>query len=327
MQLKVGVIGLGIGMRHLEEYAAVPEVEITAAADMNPERLKAASEKYRAKPYTSAEEMFKSEKLDAVSICTPPRSHLQLTQMAAERKVHVMCEKPMSTSVNDAKKMVDTCGKHRVKLMIGFKKRLAPAYAFLKKKCDEDLGRPVWALVKFALGRVDMDWFWDEQDGCGPITENTVHVIDLLRYFMGDVKRVHAEGGNYFMRHRSPQIDTGIFTLSFKEGGMAGVGAGYGSEWAFAKEEVSFTTAKAVCEVKGNFDQPGNLQYIYRSQPDKVYTENFAKPDGFKEEIAHFIDCVINDKKPLASGEDGVESVKICLAVKRSIRENKIITL
>jgi predicted dehydrogenase len=116
--------------------------------------------------------------------------------------------------------------------------------------------------------------------------------------------------------------DAAAATLRFASGGVAALGIGYGCEWPMAKEEVLLATPKMVFELQGGFDRADQLRYVYRDNPAEVHTRNDEQPylGGFPEEIAHFVDCVANDHEPRADGVAGRESVRICLAIKESIR-------
>lgn len=312
---------------HLRYYQQIPDVEIVGAVDTNVEVLKQVSNDFNIKTFVSVDELLKETRPDGVSICTPPASHLALTEIFAKNRVHILCEKPMAPSEQHCKKMIEVCEKNKVFLMIGFKKRFSPTYRFLKEKFESEFGMPKWVFARFALGRVEKAWFWKEDDGGGPIRENTVHMIDLLCFFLGRVKTVYAEGGNLFMPAFSPQIDTAIFTMRFQNDSIAGIGAGYASEWGFAKEQVTFVTDKAVCEVSGPFDRPRTIQYIYRDKPTQVLEKYFEQPDGFLEEITHFVDCIKNNKRPAVGGEEGLYSLKVCEAVKKSVIKKRPVSL
>ncbi|MCM8758217.1 MAG: Gfo/Idh/MocA family oxidoreductase [Candidatus Omnitrophica bacterium] len=326
MKIKIAVVGLGIGKMHIKYYKQIPDVEIVGAVDTNPEVLKQVSNEFNIRSFPSVDDLLSETRPDGVSICTPPGSHLALTRIFAKHGIHILCEKPMAPKISDCRKMIDICEKNKVYLMIGFKKRFSPTYKFLKEKFEGDFGLPKWTLARFALGRVEKEWFWDENDGGGPIRENTVHMIDLLCFLLGKVKRVYAEGGNLFMPEFSPQIDTAIFTLRFENGSIAGVGAGYASEWRFAKEQLTFATEKVICEVIGSFDNPRNIQYIYRNNPSQVFEKYFEQPDGFFEEIEHFVDCIKNNTRPAVGGEEGLYALKVCEAVKKSVFKRRPIS-
>lgn len=327
MKVKIAVVGLGIGKSHLKYYKQIPDVEIVGAVDTNPEVLGQISNEFNIKTFSSVDDLLKKSKPDGVSLCTPPKSHPALTEIFAKNNVHILCEKPMAPTIEDCERMIDVCEKNKVFLMIGFKKRFSPAYRFLKENFDGEFGIPKWILIRFALGRVEKDWFWNEDDGGGPIRENTVHMIDLLCFFLGKVKTVYAEGGNLFMSEFSPQIDAAIFTMRFKNGTIAGIGAGYASEWGFAKEQATFVSEKVVCEVNGSFDKPRNIQYIYRNNPSQIFEKYFENPDGFFEEIKHFVDCIKNKTNPAVTGEDGLYALKVCEAIKASVIKRKPISI
>ncbi|MCM8768074.1 MAG: Gfo/Idh/MocA family oxidoreductase [Candidatus Omnitrophica bacterium] len=327
MKLKIGVVGLGIGQVHLRYYQKMPEVELAGVVDTNPDILNQVSRDFSVRPFSSVEQFIREAKPDGVSLCTPPASHLPLSRILAKAGIHILCEKPMAPTAADCEKMIEICQRNKVFLMLGFKKRFSPTYQFLKENFAGEFGPAKWLLAKFALGRVTKKWFWEEKDGGGPIMENTVHMVDLLHFLVGKVELVFAVGGNLFMPEFAPQIDTAIFTLRFTSGAIAGVGAGYASEWGFAREELSFATEKVAGQVSDAFDRPEKLEYIFRSKPAEVYQKRFENSDGFEGEIRHFIECVKNGTEPVVNGEHGLAALKLCQAVKKSIRQGKPVLL
>ncbi|MCX8082365.1 MAG: Gfo/Idh/MocA family oxidoreductase [bacterium] len=327
MSVKVAVVGLGIGKVHLEHYSEIKGVEIVGGVDINPDVRKSVEKDYGIKCYNSSEELLRNVIPDGVSICTPPDTHLYLTKICAEKGVHILCEKPMAPSIKDCEKMIEICKKNKVILLIGFKKRFAPAYRFLKEKFEKEFGVPKSAVVKFGLGRVGNGWFWDEKSGGGPVIENAVHMVDLMHFFFGDVESVYGVGGNLFMHQYAPQVDTALFVMRFKNGGVASIGSGYLSEWGFAKEEVMISTEKVVCEVKGPFDSPKYLEYIKRESPSSIHKKTFPDADGFKDEIKHFVDCIKRKQIPAVDSEAGLYALKVCLAIKKSVRSGKVVYL
>lgn len=325
MPLRVAVIGLGIGKSHVELFRETPGAELVAVCDVNQALAHEQAAEAGVRAYESFEKMLDEEKLDAVSLCAPPRLHAPMTEQAAARGLHVLCEKPMAPTVADCQRMMDACGAAGVTLMIALKKRFAPHYGFIKEMCDGEAGQPLWACARFALGRVDKDWFWDDADGGGPLLENSVHMVDILRYLMGDVVRVTAEGGTLFMTDRAPVADAAAVTLRFASGGVAALGLGYGCEWPMAREELLLATPKAVFELQGGFDCADQLRYAWRDKPNDVRTRPTAQPyrGGFPEEIVHFVECCTTGAPPRADGVAGRESVRICLAIKESIRSGQ----
>ena len=318
--LRVGVIGLGIGVAHLKTIQQLDGVVNAALADTVEEVAQKQAEEFGTKAYTDAIEMIEKENLDAVSICTPPKSHLELTQAAAAAGAHVLCEKPMAPSVEDCDGMIDACAKAGVQLMIAQKKRFHPLVQRIKSLSEAELGPVRWAVCKYALGKVGKEWFWQEEDGGGPLLENSIHMIDMLRFLMGDIKRVYAEGGNLFMPEFEPQLDVATYTFRFQNGAMAAVGSGMASEWAFANEQSYFALDKAEIRLHGSFDRPDYWWLGLRDDPGNPQEEHVTDVDCFRLELDHFLNCVRTGERPFITGEDGRGSIAACLAVKESAR-------
>jgi len=320
--MKVAVIGLaGVGRVHVERWQANANANLVSVCDIVPEIADEFAAKYRIKGYTQVEEMFDKEKPEAVSICAPPKTHLQITHMAAERGIHVLCEKPMASAVADCREMIRLCQVNGVVLQIGHKKRFLPALLKLKALTEGELGPIRYLVHRYPHpGMSHRDWFWAEDDGGGPILENAVHAADILGFLMGDVERVYAEGGTFFAPQRKPQIDAAVFTLRFKSGAIGTVAAGMVSMGAFNFEDYYATNENGVAEVSGKFDQADTLRYALRNAPRDIHAETHANFDAFAAEIEHFVGCIQTRSVPRASGEAGMKAVAICRAVKTSAK-------
>lgn len=326
MAIRVGVIGLGVGKVHLQHFQALDDVEIAAVADTDGELARSMGARYGAKPYTDPIDMMACEGLEAVSICTPPKHHAPLSVAATERGLHVLCEKPMAPTLSDCDVMIEAAKKAGVTLMLGFKKRYAPAYAFLKEM-EAGWGPPRIALARFQLGPVDKDWFWDEADGGGPLVENACHCLDVLRYLFGDAQTVYAETTDFFNRRRQVDISEAVFTIRFQSGGTAAVAAGAGGVWGYdASERLSFSYDSHIVEVFGPFDQPATMRLMDRGATD-IALKSWAEPSGFEEQFAAFSECVHGRADPRATGLDGKRALQLSLAVKESGRTRRPVDL
>lgn len=325
--LRAAVVGLGIGRVHVEELKKNPDTDLVAVVDMNMDLCKEVAARHGLAAFASISDLLAKEKLDYISLCTPPSIHAEQVEQCAAAGIHCLVEKPMAASLADCRRMIDATRNAGVKLMIAQKKRFSGPYAFLKQKFENDFGQPLWACVKFALGRVPRDWFWAEDDGGGPVLENAIHMWDLLRFLMGEVELVTAVGGNLFMPEYGFQIDSAAASLKFVSGGIATVACGYASEWGFANEKVSIASRKVSCDIAGGFDNPTSLIYIHRDKPGDVKEMTFAQARGFQEEFEEFIAAIKEDRDPCVTGEDAAGSIAVALAVKRSIREQRPIKI
>ena len=318
--MRVAVIGLaGVGRAHVDRWAKSPNAELVSVCDINPQIADEFASEYEVKGYTSTEEMLDTEDLTAISICTPPKVHLALTRMAAAGGIHVLCEKPMASTVSDCQEMIAVCRSAGVVLQIGHKKRFIPPLLRLKELTEGQFGPIQYMVHRYPHpGMSNKDWFWAEDDGGGPILENAVHAADILGFLMGDVERVYAEGGTFFAPHRKPQIDCAMFTLRFKSGAIGVVNAGMVSMGGFSFEDFYVANENGVAEVIGRFDSAETLRYSFRDDPETLQEENYPNFDSFGAEIEHFIECIQTGSEPRASGEAGMKAVAVCRAVKRS---------
>ena len=188
--IKVGLIGCGkIGqVRHLPEYAAHPDCKITALYDINLERAKELAVKYGATAYDSVEALLASD-VEAVSVCSSNTSHAEITIAALKAGKHVLCEKPMATTLEDSEAMVAAAKEAGKRLMIGQNQRLAGAHKKAKELIDAGtIGELYFVESEYAhdyLGREGVDGWRADKDR-EPIIGGACHAIDLLRWIAGD---------------------------------------------------------------------------------------------------------------------------------------------
>jgi len=331
MSASVAVAGLGIGKAHLAAlHERMPDVRIAAVCDLNGKLAQEQAARFGTQAFEDYGQMLDRARPDGVILATPPKVHAGQTALAVERGVHVFCEKPMAPNAADCERMIESCARAGVALMIGFKKRFYPCYLFIRDRVRQSGNPLMWANVRFALGRVEKDWFWAEDNGGGPLLENAIHEYDILRFLMGDVKEVFAFGGNLFLKHRGPQIDAAAATLRFESGAVAGMGIGYGSEWGMAREELALASADLAIELQGPFDRPDSLRYVQRSSPAQIERPQLPALDAttpFELELRHFVACMQGKAKCESTGQDGLASVRIALAVKRSVREGRVVAV
>lgn len=202
--LKIGIVGTGgIGSgAHMPAYAKVESVKMTAVCDVNEARAKEVAEKFGVpKVYSDYNEMFKSEELDGVSVCTQNRYHAPVTIAALNAGINVLCEKPIAMNVDEATAMVKAAKKNDKQLMIGMVNRYAAASQFIKQAVDEGLLGDIYHANVLALRRRGIPgwgvFYIKTESGGGPIIDIGVHMLDLTLYFMGFPKPVTVSGVTY----------------------------------------------------------------------------------------------------------------------------------
>lgn len=343
-KIKIGVIGTGsISKEHIESYLKHPDVELYALCDIDPERLTAAAGKYGvSRAFTEAEEMLKLPELDAVSVCTWNAAHAPCTIAALNAGKHVLCEKPMALNACQAEEMRQASLRSRKLMMIGFVRRFGNDCAMLREQLEEGLfGELYYAKAQYLRRKGSPGgWFGDfSRSGGGPLIDLGVHVIDLVRYLMGNPKPVSVYGATFSklgernelkdpIAYRSASAtDHDVFDVEdfasalirFDNNAVLSVETSYSLniEKDVGKIELFGTKAGAVLdpEVKIYGAYGGRMADI--TFPSKTALSF----DGlFQQEINHFVSCVKTGSDSIAPASDGVEMMRILDAIYESAR-------
>lgn len=196
-KVKIGIIGCGgiANGKHMPSLKKIDNVEMVAFCDIIEERAVEAAEKYGiegAKVYVDYKELLKDSSIDVVHVCTPNRSHSFITVDSLEAGKHVMCEKPMAKTYDEAKKMLDAAKRTGNKLTIGYQQRWRDDSLYLKRMCDEgELGDIYFAKAIALRRRAVPTWgvFLNEyEQGGGPLIDIGTHALDLTLWMMNNYK-------------------------------------------------------------------------------------------------------------------------------------------
>ena len=341
-KLRVGIIGLGIGARHASSYALVPEAELVAMADPAPGRLGTTPEEfcahYGARYYRDGREMIEKERLDAVSICTNPKLHRSLTELAARKGIAVLMEKPMAGTNEDCDAMIEACRRAGVQLHMEFPMRQLAPMVELRRVIDAGtLGTPFMVSCDYVSGlRTPDHWIWVMGDGSSPINENTCHGIDCVRYLLGDVDRIYAEADNYIGQGPRSVPDAAAFTMHHRSGAISTlVGGACATNEMETPLRVSLFATEGQAVVDGFRHTFHRLKWANRS--GETFEYDWGAPPSFREmvgdpfarytllepAIANFVRDVLAGAPPRATAEDGRQNVEICLAVLDSAKSHR----
>ena len=222
MTLRIGVLSFA-HMLHAPSYAAylrqMPDVALVGIADENRERGEREAGAFGTRFFASAEALLE-EGLDGAIICSENARHRSLTELAAPRVPAILCEKPIATTVRDARAMIDVCATYGTQLQIAFPVRFSPPVRELKALLDEQrLGR-IYAVNATNHGKMPGSWFIDTAlAGGGAVIDHTVHVIDLLRWFWNtEVTEVYAEVGYELLHPDLGCDDAGMLSFRLANG-------------------------------------------------------------------------------------------------------------
>lgn len=190
---KVAVIGCGFVAEtaHLPAYLHAPRVRLVAVADTSEQRLRHISKKFGVKRlYTDYYDLLEKESdIDGVSICLPTHLHKDAVIASAAARKHVLCEKPLALTVNDAQEMVEVAKKYRIRLYVGFCLRFAKVFAMIKKHVANGLltePLKVKAVAKLMKKPEKGSWYFDRTKGGGALFDTGSHLADLLQWIFGD---------------------------------------------------------------------------------------------------------------------------------------------
>lgn len=342
-KVKVAVVGVGnISNEHIQAYLKNPNVELYAFCDINEKQLAMMAEKYGiTRTYTDEETMLRElPELDAVSVCTWNSAHAPCTIAALNAGKHVLCEKPMATTVEDAIAMKEAAEKNGKLLQIGFVRRFGNDCAVLQDFIQEGtLGDIYYAKATYLRRNGNpMGWFGDKsRSGGGPLIDLGVHVIDLTRYLMGNPKPVSVFGVTFHkLGNRSELKDKKAYvSVSATENDVCDVedmasamirydnGAVLSVETSFS---LNLKKEKGTIELfgtKGGACLDPELE-IYTVLNGYMADVNLCTPtalsfDGlFQHEIDHYIDCVRTGCECKAPAQDGVDLMRILRAIYKS---------
>lgn len=334
--LRVGVIGAGAIAQtcHVPGYAQSTECELVAFADPDEDRHREMAKLHPGMTaYTDHKAMLKTEALDVVSVCSPNVYHAAQTVDALKSGCHVLCEKPMATTLKDADKMIEAAKKARKKLMIGFTHRLMKGPARCKEVLkDRSLGKAFMIRVRFAHGGpypgwAKSNWFYDPKLAAGgALLDMGIHAIDLCLWLMGPVRSVTARASALI---RKLEVDdNAVVLLEFKHGAYGYIDVGWTSKPGFTGLEIYATNGSIICDYRRGMQM---LDGTASAGGDNTaeWTELEPEPaqGGWDIEIAHWLDVVAGREKLTMDGTAGRNALEVALAAYKSSETGKQVTL
>lgn len=343
-KVKIALIGAGnIANAHLESYCKVPDAEIVAICDINPDRLAKTADRFGIeRRYTDVDSMLADNPdLDAADVCVWNCNHAECSIKALNAGLNVLCEKPMAYSAKEAEEMKAAADRSGKLLMIGFVLRFSNEAKIAQDFIEKDyLGEIYHAKAQYVRRHGNPGgWFADKaRSGGGPIIDLGVHVIDLTRYLMGNPKpvSVYAVASNRLGDRKYIKTGPGWVPEDAKEDDVCTVedfatalirydnGASTFLETSYDinGEDIG---KKQLFGTKGGMDLSNGVK-LYTTVNDymadiDVKTANLKDgQDMFVAEMAHFVDCVKNGTECLAKAEDGITVMKILDAIYESAR-------
>ena len=340
---KVAILGAGfITDIHMESYHRfVPEAEVVAVYARNAGKAKAFAEKYHIPQwFDDMDAIIQQSGCEVVDICLPNYLHATATLKAAAAGKHIIIEKPLAITIEEADAMIAACKKAGVKLMYAEELCFAPKYERVRQMVKEGAIGDIYMLKQSEKhSGPHTDWFYDiNLSGGGVLMDMGCHAMAWFRWMLNNakVKSVYASMSTVLHGNRTKGEDNSVVILEFENG----VTAVAENSWAKYggmddKSEVHGTGGVVYADLfMGNaaisYSKSGYGYAMEKADTTigwsfTVFEEVFNQ--GYPHELKHFIECVQQNKEPLVTGEDGRAVLEILYAAYASAGAGKKITL
>lgn len=293
---KMGVIGLGLFAHQaiLPALAEAEDVELTACMARTPSTVDRVVTRFGFKlGFTSLDQLIQESGVEAVFVVTPKQTHYDIVMKLLSAGIHVYCEKPLASSIQQAEDLVRCADENQKTLMVGFNRRYAPVY---EKAKEYFAGKNPEACVAIK-NRPGTEY--------RSTIENTVHMVDLLRWFCGECIEVQS-----YTRYDDPYYETSISAvLRFDSGAIASL---------FANRTCGQWTERL--ELHGDgisvmVDCPETVtlidserEHTTKLTPLRMGVTTALETMGYQKEVDHFIECVKTRREPRTSGRDALKT-------------------
>ncbi len=327
--VSIGIVGLGYwGPNWLRNFAALEGCELRWGCDLSKDRTAKFARQYPATRFTeNVDNLLKDKSLDAIVIATPTSSHFPLALKALEAGKHVLIEKPMTSTVAEAEKLLAAAKKAKKLILTDH----TFAYTSAVQRIAEMVrGKKLGDLLYFDSTRLNLGLI---QKDCNVLWDLAIHDLTILSGIadLSDVTEVMAVGSAHYGKH----IEDGHLHLKFKSGLAAHIHV----SWLSPVKVRSTYIAGRTAMITYDDTEPSEKIRLY----DKGVERDTTKPDPFfpkyrsgdvlipalpatealAVEAKHFMDCIHGKAKPIVSGEDGLHMVKILELADQSLKANK----
>ncbi len=312
-KVKIGIIGTGyIGNVHGRIFSGDERAEIAALYDIVEEKAAKTSRTIGGKVCGSRAELF--DLCDAVLVCTPNKTHVEIASDAVNHEKHVFCEKPFAIGIEDAKKFLETAQNGMGVFQVGHNRRYAPVYVKLKELLVDDKAHS--AHIKMNRGELKNPvWTGDVNVTGGFLYETTIHLFDMMRFQFGEIEELVAYGS----RHEYPELDEFSIIFKFKSGFHCTFASSSDASWHFPFERI-----EVFCHHRTIMTQEMEQLIDSQGMDANFETLSFHMTEkeerwGYAQEDRAFIDSILDGKEPPVTALDGYKSVELVESVYRAI--------
>lgn len=338
-QFKMGIVGCGtIAGTHAEAVSKTVNGKLVAAHSRTNKNLNVFCNHYGVKGYLNYKEFLSQPELDIVVVCTPSGTHLDFGKAAAKAGKHVIVEKPIEITLNRGKHLISGCRSNGVKLAVIYQNRFIDGAVQMKRAIDDG------ELGNIFMVDASVKWFRDQEyydqadwrgsfslDGGGAVINQAIHTIDLLLWFCGDIKNLHAFKGT-FTHTQIEGEDNAVASIEF-ESGAIGVFRASTSIVPAMNRKIAVHGTKGTALLDGD---------TFRLMVDKHdLTENGTNDQGsgstsplegmsenhHKRQYDEILDAFTKNIDPVISGEESLRSLAVVEAIYKSTESKVPISL
>lgn len=310
-RIKTAVIGVGyLGQFHAEKYAQLPQSDLIAVVDASEQNARSISDKLGVKAYTDYTNLLGH--VDAVSIVTPTSSHYAIAKVFLEQGIHVLLEKPMTTTLDEADELIKLARAHHCVLQVGHLERFNPALMGAQKLMTRPVFIEAHRLAPYKPRATDVN----------VVLDLMIHDIDIiLNLVKSDIKHIVASGAKVL----SPSTDICNARIDFENGCVANVTASRISHKSERKmrifQEQSCLTVDFQNRVLNHYYTDANTPRDEHSSPAILSQEQqWDSGDALLSEINSFLNSIQNNEPPLVTGEDGRKALFVAAEINKMVK-------
>lgn len=307
-----------------------PDVELIGIADDDNARAIQFAAAHGITAFASIEALL-AEQPDGVIVCSENSKHAPLVLAAAEAGAHVLCEKPLATTLEDAQDMIAACERAGVILMTAFPMRFSPPVLEVKALIDANGLGEIYGCNTTNQGQCPKHhraWFVDPAlAGGGALADHTVHLADLLRWMLqSEIVEVYARTNHILYADDAPDVETGgLLMLTFANGTFASIDCSWNKPLSYPTWgglAMDFVAEKGYVKL----DAFKQHMPVYRTGSDRAAWA-FWGSDSDQAMVDEFTACIREQRPPRVTGEDGLKALKVVLAAYRSATTGEPVAL
>lgn len=302
-KLKIGVVGVGrLGAIHSRIYKELNNVELIGVCDIDRARADKAANTFNTKAFYDYRDL--PGKIDAASICVPTNLHFEVANTLLRQNINLLIEKPITNKISDAQKLIRLAKTKNLIIQVGHVERFNSAFVAIKPIVKNPKFIECHRLSLFPRRSLDV----------GVVLDVMIHDIDIILGLVGkDIKRVESVG----VKVLTNDEDIANSRLTFKNGCIANLTASRVSDETMRKIRIFLNNAYI------SLDYCNQEAFIYKKKSNNITKTSLPieKEEPLKKELESFVDCVLNKKKPLISGEEGLNALKLALTIIKQIHK------